>query len=80
MTATNVTVTELATTPSGSTAGMARPARWCAPDRCGSGTWARLPGSHPEAYVAPTAVLSGQVSVGAVLAAEGGQVQATPAA
>jgi hypothetical protein len=38
---------------------------------------------HPEAYVAPTAVLSGQVSVGAgscvlhgaVLAAEGGPVQ-----
>jgi carbonic anhydrase/acetyltransferase-like protein (isoleucine patch superfamily) len=41
------------------------------------------PSIHPEAYVAPTAVLSGQVSVGAgscvlhgaVLAAEGGPVQ-----
>ena len=41
------------------------------------------PSVHPEAYVAPTAVLSGQVSVGAgscimhgaVLAAEGGPVQ-----
>src|SRR5262249_56528503 len=41
------------------------------------------PSVHPDAYVAPTAVLSGQVSVGAgscilhgaVLAAEGGPVQ-----
>jgi carbonic anhydrase/acetyltransferase-like protein (isoleucine patch superfamily) len=41
------------------------------------------PWVHPDAYVAPTAVLSGQVSVGAgscvlhgaVLAAEGGPVQ-----
>ena len=41
------------------------------------------PSVHPEAYVAPTAVLSGQVSIGAgscimhgtVLAAEGGPVQ-----
>src|SRR5215470_18824824 len=41
------------------------------------------PSIHPEAYVAPTAVVSGQVSIGAgscimhgaVLAAEGGPVQ-----
>ena len=43
----------------------------------------KTPSVHPEAYVAPTAILSGQVSVGpgtcimhgAVLAAEGGQVE-----
>jgi UDP-3-O-[3-hydroxymyristoyl] glucosamine N-acyltransferase len=83
MTATHTTVTQLATAPAdamavGSPPGTAVRAgpvtirhRGCAPS------------VHPGAYVAPTAVLSGQVSVGAgscvlhgaVLAAEGGPVQ-----
>jgi carbonic anhydrase/acetyltransferase-like protein (isoleucine patch superfamily) len=81
--ATDTTVTEPATTPPGTlaadrpsgTTGHVGPVtirhRGCAPS------------VHPDAYVAPTAVLSGQVSIGAgscimhgaVLAAEGGPVQ-----
>jgi carbonic anhydrase/acetyltransferase-like protein (isoleucine patch superfamily) len=81
--AADTTVTELATAATG-TLGADRP----------PGTGVRAgpmtirhrgfaPSVHPEAYVAPTAVLSGQVSVGAgscimhgaVLAAEGGPVR-----
>jgi carbonic anhydrase/acetyltransferase-like protein (isoleucine patch superfamily) len=81
--ATDTTVTELATTPAGTLAADRPP---------GTGVHAGpvtirhrdfSPSIHPDAYVAPTAVLSGQVSVGAgscimhgaVLAAQGGPVQ-----
>src|SRR6476620_7438373 len=81
--ATDTTVTELATAPAGTMAVGSPPGTWmCAgPVRIrhlGGSPWV-----HPDAYVAPTAVLSGQVSVGAgscvlhgaVLAAEGGPVE-----
>jgi carbonic anhydrase/acetyltransferase-like protein (isoleucine patch superfamily) len=81
--ATDTTVTEPATTPTGTVAAGRPP---------GTGLYAGpvtirhrgcAPSVHPDAYVAPTAVLSGQVSIGAgscimhgaVLAAEGGPVQ-----
>ena len=83
MNATDVLQTEPAAMHSGSAAGDTAP---CA--RAGSSYMTirhlgMAPSVHPEAYVAPTAVLSGQVSVGAgscimhgaVLAAEGGPVQ-----
>ena len=81
MNASTAAVTELAT-PSGM-AGVSPPR---AQVRAGPVLIRHLgmaPSVHPEAYVAPTAVLSGQVSVGAgscimhgaVLAAEGGPVQ-----
>ena len=83
MNPTDATVAELATTQSGSTSGDGA---------CGAAVrtgpvrirhLGRSPWVHPDAYVAPTAVLSGQVSIGAgscimhgaVLAAEGGPVQ-----
>src|SRR5262249_9674563 len=58
MNASNATVTALAITPTGSLAGAS----------AGPVTIRHLgfaPSIHPDAYVAPTAVLSGQVSVGA---------------
>jgi carbonic anhydrase/acetyltransferase-like protein (isoleucine patch superfamily) len=83
MNPTGATVAGLATTPSGSTSadGAGGAAVRAGPVRIrhlGGAPWV-----HPGAYVAPTAVLSGQVSVGAgscvlhgaVLAAEGGPVQ-----
>ena len=83
MNATDVLQTEPAAMHSGSAAGDTAP---CA--RAGSSYMTirhlgMAPSVHPDAYVAPTAVLSGQVSVGAgscimhgaVLAAEGGPVQ-----
>jgi carbonic anhydrase/acetyltransferase-like protein (isoleucine patch superfamily) len=81
--ATDTTMTELATTPAGTTAPGIAPA---AGERAGPMTIRHrgfAPSVHPHAYVAPSAVLSGQVSVGAgscimhgaVLAAQGGPVQ-----
>jgi carbonic anhydrase/acetyltransferase-like protein (isoleucine patch superfamily) len=83
MNATDVLQTEPAALQSGSAAGDTAPY----PRARGSHMMIRhlgmAPSVHPEAYVAPTAVLSGQVSIGAgscvmhgaVLAAEGGPVQ-----
>ena len=85
MNATNTTVTEPATTPApAGTVAAGRPPGSAV--RAGPVTVRHrgfAPSVHPDAYVAPTAVLSGQVSVGpgscimhgAVLAAEGGPVQ-----
>jgi carbonic anhydrase/acetyltransferase-like protein (isoleucine patch superfamily) len=83
MNASDATVTQLATAPTGTTT-AGRP-----PDAAVDAGPVRIrhlggaPWVHPDAYVAPTAVLSGQVSIGAgscimhgaVLAAEGGPVQ-----
>src|SRR5262249_2502358 len=83
MNATDVLQTEPAAMHSGSAAGDN------APDARARGRPMTIrhlgmaPSVHPDAYVAPTAVLSGQVSIGAgscimhgaVLAAEGGPVQ-----
>jgi carbonic anhydrase/acetyltransferase-like protein (isoleucine patch superfamily) len=81
--ATDTTVTELATAPTGTTTAGSPPGSRV---RAGPVRIRHLGGTpwiHPDAYVAPTAVLSGQVSIGAgscilhgaVLAAEGGPVQ-----
>lgn len=83
MNASDATEAELATTPSSVMAADGPPS---AAVRAGPVRIRHLgiaPSIHPDAYVAPTAVLSGQVSVGAgscimhgaVLAAEGGPVQ-----
>src|SRR5256885_15426999 len=83
MNASDATVTDLATAASRSMAGDYPPG---ARGRTGPMTIRHLgvaPSIHPEAYVAPTAVVSGQGSIGAgscimhgaVLAAEGGPVQ-----
>jgi carbonic anhydrase/acetyltransferase-like protein (isoleucine patch superfamily) len=83
MNASDATLTELATAPRGGLAddimgGAAAGGQPVRIQHLGVAPWV-----HPEAYVAPTAVLSGQVSVGAhscimhgaVLAAEGGPVR-----
>jgi len=83
MNANDATVTELPTAARRSTAGDNPPG---AQERTGPMTIRHLgvaPSIHPQAYVAPSAVVSGQVSIGAgscimhgaVLAAEGGPVQ-----
>jgi hypothetical protein len=83
MTASDATLAERAAAPSRSVEGDGPPD---AQMRAGPLTIRHLgrePCVHPDAYVAPTAVLSGQVSIGpgscvlhgAVLAAEGGPVQ-----
>ena len=83
MNATDTIMTEPAATPAGTMAAGCPPA---AGVRAGPMTIRHrgvAPSVHPDAYVAPSAVLSGQVSVGAgscimhgaVLAAEGGPVQ-----
>jgi carbonic anhydrase/acetyltransferase-like protein (isoleucine patch superfamily) len=83
MNPTDATVAELATAPSAS---MAKVSLSSAQVRSGHIEIRHrgfAPSVHPDAYVAPTAVLSGQVSIGpgscvlhgAVLAAEGGPVQ-----
>jgi carbonic anhydrase/acetyltransferase-like protein (isoleucine patch superfamily) len=83
MNASDATVTELATVQAAS---MARDNAPGARVRAGPVRirhLGRAPSVHPDAYVAPTAVISGQVSIGAgscimhgaVLAAEGGPVQ-----
>jgi carbonic anhydrase/acetyltransferase-like protein (isoleucine patch superfamily) len=77
------TVTELATTPTGTTAAGRPPGTAVRPGPVTIRHRGCVPSIHPDAYVAPTAVLSGQVSIGAgscimhgaVLAAEGGPVQ-----
>jgi carbonic anhydrase/acetyltransferase-like protein (isoleucine patch superfamily) len=81
--ATDTTVTEPATAPIGTTTAASPPGTRV---RAGPVRIRHLGGTpwvHADAYVAPTAVLSGQVSIGAgscimhgaVLAAEGGPVQ-----
>ena len=83
MNTTNAILAEPATGPAGSLAAGNPPS---APVHSGPMTIRHLdrePSIHPQAYVAPSAVISGQVSVGAgscimhgaVLAAEGGPVQ-----
>jgi carbonic anhydrase/acetyltransferase-like protein (isoleucine patch superfamily) len=83
MNPTDATVAELATAPGAS---MAKVSLSSAQVRSGHIEIRHrgfAPSVHPDAYVAPTAVLSGQVSIGpgscvlhgAVLAAEGGPVQ-----
>jgi carbonic anhydrase/acetyltransferase-like protein (isoleucine patch superfamily) len=84
--ATDTTVTDLATAPTAPTGTMAVGSPPGTAVRAGPMTIRHrglAPSVHPDAYVAPTAVLAGQVSVGAgscvlhgaVLAAEGGPVQ-----
>ena len=83
MNATDVLQTEPAALPSGSAAGAAAPYARARSTQMTIRHLGVAPSVHPEAYVAPTAVLSGQVSVGAgscimhgaILAAEGGPVQ-----
>jgi carbonic anhydrase/acetyltransferase-like protein (isoleucine patch superfamily) len=81
--ATDTTATEPVTAPAGTTAPGSPPGTG---QRAGPLTIRHrgvAPSVHPDAYVAPSAVLSGQVSVGAgscimhgaVLAAQGGPVQ-----
>jgi carbonic anhydrase/acetyltransferase-like protein (isoleucine patch superfamily) len=81
--ATDITVTELATAPTGTTTAGSAPGTRVHGGPVRIRHLGGTPWVHPDAYVAPTAVLSGQVSVGAgscimhgaVLAAEGGPVQ-----
>jgi carbonic anhydrase/acetyltransferase-like protein (isoleucine patch superfamily) len=82
MNANDVAVAELATAP-GDLAGDGAPSARVRAGQLRIRHLGMAPAVHSEAYVAPTAVLSGQVSVGAgscvlhgaVLAAEGGPVQ-----
>jgi len=83
MNASNAAMAELAIAPGGSPAGDRPPAAPAGPGPVQIWHLGMAPSVHPQAYVAPTAVLKGQVSVGpgscimhgAVLAAEGGPVQ-----
>ena len=83
MNASDAAVTELATTLGRSMAGDIAPSAAVRGGPVSIGHLGREPCVHPEAYVAPTAVLSGQVSGGpsscvlhgAVPAAEGGPVR-----
>ena len=83
MNANDATVAELATTPRDSVARDNAPGAALRAGQMRIRHLGRAPSVHPEAYVAPTAVLSRQVSIGAdscimhgaVLAAEGGPVQ-----
>jgi carbonic anhydrase/acetyltransferase-like protein (isoleucine patch superfamily) len=80
---TDATVAELATAPSASMAKVSLPSAQVRSGHMEIRHRGFAPSVHPGAYVAPTAVLSGQVSIGpgscilhgAVLAAEGGPVQ-----
>ena len=82
MNASDVAVAELTTAP-GDLAGESAPSARVRGGQVRIRHLGQEPCIHPDAYVAPTAVLSGQVSVGAgscimhgaVLAAEGGPVQ-----
>ena len=82
MNASDVAVAELAIAP-GDLAGDGAPSAALREGPVRIRHLGMTPSVHPEAYVAPTAVLSGQVSIGAgscvlhgaVLAAEGGPVQ-----
>ena len=79
MNASDTTMTDLATATTGTMAADSPPG----PGPVTIRHRGMAPSVHPDAYVAPTAVLSGQVSIGpgscvlhgAVLAAEGGPVQ-----
>jgi carbonic anhydrase/acetyltransferase-like protein (isoleucine patch superfamily) len=81
--ATDTTMAEPATTPAGTTAAGSRPGTGLRAGPMMIRHRGGAPAVHPDAYVAPSAVLSGQVSVGpgscimhgAVLAAQGGPVQ-----
>jgi carbonic anhydrase/acetyltransferase-like protein (isoleucine patch superfamily) len=81
--ASDTTLTELATAQTDGMAGDNAPGARVRTGGMRIRHLGRSPSVHPEAYVAPTAVLSGQVSIGAgscimhgaVLAAEGGPVQ-----
>ena len=83
MNATDVLQTEPAAMQSGSAAGDDAPDARARSTHMTIRHLGMVPSIHPGAYVAPTAVLSGQVSIGAgscimhgaVLAAEGGPVQ-----
>jgi len=83
MNASDATVTGLAAAYSGSMARDSAPTGWVRSGPTNIRHLGMTPSIHPEAYVAPTAVLSGQVSIGAgscimhgaVLAAQGGPVQ-----
>ena len=83
MNATDVLQTEPAAMHSGSAAGDTAPCARAGRSYMTIRHLGMAPSVHPDAYVAPTAVLSGQVSIGAgscvmhgaVLAAEGGPVQ-----
>jgi carbonic anhydrase/acetyltransferase-like protein (isoleucine patch superfamily) len=83
MNASDAAVTELTSAPSDGMAGDSAPTPRVRGGQMRIRHHGMAPSIHPEAYVAPTAVLSGQVSVGAgscimhgaVLAAEGGPVQ-----
>ena len=83
MNATDTTVTEPATAPAGTIAADSPPGAQVRARPMTIRHRGFAPSVHPDAYVAPSAVLSGQVSVGAgscimhgaVLAAEGGPVQ-----
>ena len=80
---TDAAVAELATAPSASMAKVSLPSAQVRSGHIEIRHRGFAPSVHPGAYVAPTAVLSGQVSIGpgscvlhgAVLAAEGGPVQ-----
>jgi carbonic anhydrase/acetyltransferase-like protein (isoleucine patch superfamily) len=82
MNATNTIVAELTTTSTGTTTDGSPPGTRAHAGPVRIRHLGGVPWVHPDAYVAPTAVLSGQVSVGpgtcilhgAVLAAEGGPV------
>ncbi len=88
MNANDATVAELATTPRDSVARDNAPGAAVRAGQMRIRHLGRAPSVHPEAYVAPTAVLSGQVSIGAgscimhgaVLAAEGGPGRSVPTA
>src|SRR5215831_12118981 len=83
MSPTDATVADLATPPSASMAKVSLPSAQVRSGHTEIRHRGFAPLVHPDAYVAPTAVLSGQVSIGpgscilhgAVLAAEGGPVQ-----
>ena len=83
MNPTDAAVAERATAPSASMAKVSPPSAQVRSGHIEIRHRGFAPSVHPDAYVAPTAVLSGQVSIGpgscvlhgAVLAAEGGPVQ-----
>src|SRR5262245_5045335 len=83
MNATDVLQTEPAAMQSGSAAGDNAPCTRARNKHMMIRHLGMVPSIHPDAYVAPAAVVSGQVSIGAgscimhgaILAAEGGPVQ-----
>ncbi|HEX7269447.1 MAG TPA: hypothetical protein VF256_18770, partial [Streptosporangiaceae bacterium] len=65
MNASDATVTELVTAQTATMAGDNAPSARVRIGQMRIRHLGRAPSIHPEAYVAPTAVLSGQVSIGA---------------